>query len=63
MRWLYGTLHIASFGVSTECVKELLAHGADTYIKTNDGKTPLDKARDIIHDLIITLLVEEEKRT
>ena len=52
-RWVVG---------STECIKELLANGADTFIKTKGGKTPFDIAKEKEHQTAIDLLMKHEKR-
>jgi ankyrin repeat protein len=44
---------------STECVKELLAHGSDTSIKNKDGKTPLDMTGKNKHRTIVEGLLME----
>ena len=41
----YTALHYACNRGLTECVKELLAHGADTSIELNDGDPPLSCCR------------------
>ena len=51
-------LHHACWRGSTQCVKELLAHGADTHMKNNDGDTPLDVAKD---SKGMTQIQEEQK--
>jgi ankyrin repeat protein len=59
-------LHIACYcrtGGSIKCAEELLAHGADTSIKNNVGKTPLNLAQDCKHQSIIDLLMKHKKRS
>ena len=56
-------LHTACRLGSMECVKELLAHGADTTVKDNNGKTPLDVAKRSKNQSIIDLVMEHEKRS
>ena len=56
-------LHRACYCGNTECVKELLDHGADTSIMNNAGRTPLDVARESKQKAVIVLILEEKKRT
>ena len=58
----YTALHYACNRGSTECVKELLDHGADTSIKKNDGDTPLDVAHRKKHQDFVALLVDQKIR-
>ena len=55
-------LHKACWQGSTECVKELLAHGADTSIKNKCGKTPLDIAKEEKNQAVIDFLMKHKKR-
>jgi ankyrin repeat protein len=56
-------LHEACRDDDTECVKELLVHGADTTVKDKNGKTPLDLAKENKHLTVINLFIEHEKRS
>ena len=49
-------LHFACRQGSTESVKELLAHGADTSIKKSNGMTPMDEAHHSNQQAVIDLL-------
>ena len=51
-------LHWACKRGSTECVKELLTHGADATIKNEYGSTPFDVAKE---GTVIDLLMEHKK--
>ena len=59
----YTALHWACWFDNTECVKELLAHGADTSIKNNYNETPLDLAKERNYQAVIDLLMEHTKRS
>jgi paraquat-inducible protein B len=56
----YTALHCACSTGCTKCIKELLAHGADTSIKDQDGKTPFDVAKAKEHEIVIDLLIKHK---
>ena len=54
-------LHNAYMRGSMECVRELLAHGADTSIKNKRGNTALDIAKERQHQTCILALMEHKE--
>jgi len=49
-------LHTVAFGGDEQLARMLLAHGADPTLRTDDGKTPADIARERGHEALARLL-------
>ncbi|MGZ9166828.1 MAG: ankyrin repeat domain-containing protein, partial [Anaerolineales bacterium] len=54
----YMPLHAAAQNGDEGMIRALLYGGADLNVKSNDGKTPLDLAREAGHTKAVTLLEE-----
>ena len=52
-------LHLAATNNNFNVVKQLINHGADVFLKNNDGKTPLHIACDYAHTNQISEIVSE----
>ena len=55
-------LHIAARSGPTGIVRMLISHKADVTVKDEDGRTPLDEARDQNHADVVRLLEDAQKK-